>query len=115
VNDWTSGVARIVVHTCARCGTSWYLPHERCPSCWSREYGSAAAAGTGMCVAATRLHVTADGGEPVALALAELDEGVLVLGHAEPGLRPGDRIQVHFGPSGPDAGAPLAPAFRRPA
>jgi uncharacterized OB-fold protein len=112
MRDWTTGVARIVVSTCDNCGNAWYLPHERCPVCWTTRARSMAAAGTGLCVAVTRIHVPLDGGEPVGLALAELDEGVLVLGRAGGPLRPGDRVTVHFEPAGT---AELAPTFRRSA
>jgi uncharacterized OB-fold protein len=112
MTDWTTGVARIVVSTCDNCGNVWYLPHERCPACWATESRSAAAAGTGLCVAVTQVHVTLDGGGPVGLALAELDEGVLVLGRAGGPLRAGDRVTVHFEQSGDTE---LAPTFRRSA
>jgi uncharacterized protein len=110
MKDWTAGVPRVVVSTCDNCGNAWYLPHERCPVCWSAGSRSAAAAGTGLCVAVTTVHVTVDGGEPVGLALAELDEGVLVLGRVLGSLRAGDRVTVGFEPGGD---AELTPTFRR--
>lgn len=110
--DWTSGVPRLVVTSCEDCRTSWYLPHEHCPACGSRRHRAADAAGTGMCVAVTRVHGAAGGADdgPLGLALTELDEGVLVLGRTGGPLRPGDRVRVDLRPT--SAGM-LAPTVRR--
>ena len=113
--DWTAGVPVLLVSTCERCGNHWYLPHEHCPVCGSTEYADAAAAGAGLCVAVTRLHVTtgddaADGRGPVRLALVELDEGPVVMGRVhDEALAPGDRAVVDFRPDG--HGGVLVPTF----
>lgn len=102
--DWTQGEPRLVVVRCDVCGARWYLRRERCPNCGSRHSTPSAADGGGLCVALTRLHVTSDGTEPVALALVELDEGPTVLGRVhDAGLAPGDRARVAFVPDARDA------------
>lgn len=93
--DWTRGVPRVLVTTCLRCGRAWYLPHEHCPVCGATRHRTARPAGSGTCVAVTRVHATAvAGADPVDLALVELDEEVLVLGRADGPLRPGDRVRL---------------------
>ncbi|MGZ4465362.1 MAG: Zn-ribbon domain-containing OB-fold protein [Nocardioides sp.] len=114
VLDWTRGEPRLVLTTCGRCTHVWQLPHRHCPVCGSDDHDHEPARGTGLCVAVTRVHVTADGGDPVALALVELDEGPLVMGRLhDDGLAPGDRAAVDFRPDGP--GAALVPSFAREA
>lgn len=122
---WTRGDPRLVVVRCDSCGLRWYLPHEHCPRCGSRDATPFPAAGSGLCVAVTRLHVTADGpaGEvpPLGLALVELDEGPVVMGRVhDDALAPGDRARVTFVEDPRDAGegqdrsAPsLLPSFGR--
>jgi uncharacterized OB-fold protein len=92
--DWTGGTPQIVVSTCTACGTAWYLPREHCPTCGLDRVTEAPSRGAGRCVAVTRVHLTTGG--PVALALVELDEGVLVLARARDGLAPGDRARLGF-------------------
>jgi uncharacterized OB-fold protein len=106
--DWTDGVPRLVVTRCSRCGNHWYLPREHCTVCGSGETTAAAAGGAGLCVAVTRLHVTADGSDPIALGLVELDEGPTVMGRVhDDTLAPGDRARVAF------LGSPAVPSFSR--
>jgi uncharacterized protein len=98
---WTDGEPRLVLVRCDRCSFRWYLPREHCPQCGSRNATRFPAAGGGMCVAVTRLHVTAAGpaGEspPLGLALVELDEGPVVMGRVhDAALAPGDRAWVAF-------------------
>jgi uncharacterized OB-fold protein len=117
-SDWTDGENVLLVSTCARCGNHWYLPHLLCPVCGSRDSDQVAAAGRGLCVAVTRLHVTMqDDDRPVVLALVELDEGPIVMGRVhDEGLAPGGRASVEFRPDGLDG--VLVPSFaqegRRP-
>jgi uncharacterized OB-fold protein len=113
--DWTGGEPRLVVHTCSRCRDTWYLPHEHCPVCGSPLAEQASADGSGLCVAVTRLLVTADdetSGAPVRLALVELDEGPLVMGRVhDDALMPGDRARADFRHDG--HGGTLVPSFAR--
>lgn len=109
--DWTADVPVLLVTECGRCGNHWYLPHEHCPVCGSDEATDVAAGGGGLCVAVTRLHVTAgDEHGPVHLALVELDEGPVVMGRVhDEALAPGDRAAVEFRTDGPDGS--LVPSF----
>ena len=110
LRDWTRGEPRIVLTACAPCGHHWYLPREHCPVCGSDDTDQLVAAGSGLCVATTRVHVTTEAGaEPVRLTLVELDEGPVVMGRAAAGLAPGDRARVSFLPD--DEG--LVPSFSR--
>lgn len=111
--DWTRGEPSFVVSTCVRCGNHWYLPHVHCPVCGSDDATATAAAGVGLCVAVTWLHVTVvDEGGPVSLTLVELDEGPVVMARThDPDLAPGDRARIDFRPDGPDAS--LVPSFAR--
>ncbi|MBJ7358710.1 OB-fold domain-containing protein [Nocardioides sp.] len=113
-DDWTADVPVLMVTACGRCGNHWYLPHEHCPVCGSDEVADVAASGGGLCVAVTRLHVTAEPTDaaagPVRLALVELDEGPVVMGRAhDDALSPGDRAVVSFRPDGHDG--VLVPSF----
>ena len=107
--DWTAGVPRLLLRSCDQCGRYRYLPSERCETCGSREVTPVPAAGSGLCVARTRLAARGDAAEPVVLVLVELDEGPVAMGRADPGVAPGDRVHVRFG-SLPAAG-PLVPFF----
>lgn len=113
--DWTSGEARIVVSACRRCQNHWYLPRHHCPVCGSAQADRIETSGVGLCVAVTRLHVTADeSGGPIQLTLVELDEGPLVLGRVHgTDLRPGDRARVAFLHVGHEQ--QLVPSFEREA
>jgi uncharacterized OB-fold protein len=111
--DWTTGVPLLNVTTCARCGNHWYLPSAHCAVCGSTENAVAPAAGGGLCVAVTRVHVRADdGAEPLGLGLVELDEGPVVMGVVHDDLlAPGDRARIEFRPDGPEAA--LVPSIGR--
>src|SRR5262245_24430435 len=99
LRDWTRGEPRIVLTACARCANHWYRPREHWPVCGSDDTDELVAAGNGLCVAVTHVHVTTDAGaEPVRLTLVELDEGPTVMGRADPSLAPGDRARVSFLP-----------------
>lgn len=116
--DWTAGEPVLLVAGCGRCGNHWYLPHEHCPVCGADEVTDVAATGRGLCVAVTRLHVTADphraGDGPVRLALVELDEGPVVMGRAhDDALAAGDRAVVSFRPDGHEG--VLVPSFAQEA
>ena len=106
--DWTTGVPTLLVTTCDRCGNRWYLPRQHCPVCGGAETTASTATGSGLCVAVTRLHVTADGSPPLSLCLVELDEGPTVLGRVHDAeLAPGERARLDF------LGAPAVPSFAR--
>ena len=122
---WTQGERQLVLVGCDRCGMRWYLPHQHCPRCGSREATPFPATGRGLCVAVTRVHVTAAGPAgstpPLGLALVELDEGPVVMGRVhDEGRAPGDRARLSFVEVPPDPDAPeghrsppLFPSFAR--
>lgn len=113
LDDWTDGEPRLVVTGCASCGHHWYLPQRHCPVCGSGDHDPLSAAGTGLCVAVSRVHVTTDpGADPVVLVLVELDEGPVVMGRThDDALAPGDRAGVTFRPDGHERA--LVPSFAR--
>lgn len=115
LRDWTTGDPVVLVFTCARCGNHWYLPRAHCPVCGAGEATQAAAHGSGLCVAVSLLHVTADDEPgPVRLGLVELDEGPLVMGRVhDEHLAPGDRARIDFRPAGHEQ--ELVPSFAREA
>jgi uncharacterized OB-fold protein len=113
--DWTVGEPVLLLSTCTRCGNQWYLPHQHCLVCGSGDADQRPARGSGLCVAVTRLHVTAaEESGPVRLCLVELDEGPLVMGRVhDQGLAPGDRASVAFRSDERDRA--LVPSFGREA
>ncbi|WP_435159421.1 Zn-ribbon domain-containing OB-fold protein [Amycolatopsis sacchari] len=108
MKDWTTGDPRLLLTACRACGTTRYLPRETCPSCGSRDANVLEAAGTGRCVAATRVHVGVTDG-PVDLVLVELDEDAVVMGRTAGPVEPGDLVRADFVRHG-DA---LVPIFSR--
>lgn len=81
--------------------------------CGSDDTDDFAVVGGGLCVAVTRLHVTAgDEVGPVRLTLVELDEGPVVMGRAhDEDLSPGDRAVLEFRPDG--HGGVIVPSFAK--
>ena len=98
--DWTSGGAGLVVQRCASCGATWYFARSLCPRCGTDSPESRPSTGAGTVVAVTVVHrAPSDEWRPFApytLALVDLEEGVRVMGHAEPGVAIGDRVVVRF-------------------
>jgi uncharacterized protein len=108
--DWTQGAPRLVLTSCEGCGHSWYLRREHCPVCRAERHRPAEVDGSGLCVGVTWVHVTADGSDDaVGLALVELDQGVVVMGRATQGLRPGVPVRLEFRRDG--ANPALFPTF----
>lgn len=93
--DWTSGTARLVIEQCASCGRQWYISRTHCPACGAATPVRRSASGAGIAVAATAITGAA-GEEPVRVVLVDLDEGVRVMGRADAGIGPGDRVRVGF-------------------
>lgn len=111
--DWTRGHEAIVHQRCGGCGHVWAFRREFCPACGASAPPPAACAGSGTLHALTVVHRAPSEAlrahVPYTICLVDMDEGVRVMGHAEPGLAIGDRVQVRFHTFG-DA---LAPLFRR--
>jgi uncharacterized OB-fold protein len=98
--DWTTGATRLVIEQCATCGRRWYFARTHCPACGAGSPVRREAAGEGTAVAATAI-AGPEGDDPVAIVLVDLDEGVRVMGRADPGIGPGDRVRVGFPTSPP--------------
>ena len=98
--DWTQGAARLVVSTCRACAHRWYLPRDACPSCGDTNVEGNPAAGSGVVAAAATVHrhalaASPDSG-PIGIVLVDLDEGVRVMGRAEPGMTVGAAVRLNF-------------------
>ncbi|MGH9099847.1 MAG: Zn-ribbon domain-containing OB-fold protein [Acidimicrobiales bacterium] len=85
---------QLVVPRCTACGTVFFYPRLRCPSCWSNDLEWIRAAETGTIWSLTWVHtpffddVWADD-VPYCVAIVELDEGVRMVS-AIVGVSPGD-------------------------
>lgn len=110
LQDWTQGAASVLVSACRSCGTRWYLPHAACPSCGSDDTARLPSAGLGVIVAVTVIHRRASGGEPVGIALVDLDEGVRMMARCPTSVTVGDRIALGFVSAHPPADTPLVPS-----
>jgi len=102
--DWTRGGAGLVYQVCAGCGHAWYFRRAFCPECGAAEVRELAAAGRGTVYADTLVH-RAPTDEfralaPYRIVLVDIDEGFRMMGHGEPSLTIGDRVQCGFKPLG---------------
>lgn len=98
--DWTGGYEALAYQRCKACGEKWYFRRGFCPHCGSTDIAAQASACTGVVYAST-IVARAPSPEwreraPYGLCLIDLDEGVRVMTHAEPGLQIGDRVQIGF-------------------
>lgn len=96
--DWTEGAEAILYDVCRRCSHSIYLRRGFCPACGAEDVETRTAAGGGTVHAVTTV-VRAPAPEwkaiaPYDLVLVDLDEGVRMMSHAEPGLKIGDRVSI---------------------
>jgi uncharacterized OB-fold protein len=102
--DWTRGGAGIVYQACARCSQVWYFRRSFCPGCGAAGPRDLRSEGRGTIHAGTLVH-RAPTDEFRALApdrivLVDVDEGFRMMGHGEPGLAIGERVQCGFKPLG---------------
>ncbi len=102
--DWIGGDAGIVYQACARCAQVWYFRRSFCPACGAAGPRELASAGRGQVHADTLVH-RAPTDEfralaPYRIVLVDIDEGFRMMGHGEPGLAIGDRVQCGFKPLG---------------
>jgi uncharacterized OB-fold protein len=98
--DWTDGAEALTYQSCDTCGEKWYFRRDFCPYCGSTLVVTRASACIGVVYAAT-VVVRAPSPEwreraPYGLCLVDLDEGVRVMTHAEPGIGIGSRVRVGF-------------------
>ena len=98
--DWTDGAEALTYQCCDACGERWYFCRDFCPHCGSKSIVTRASACIGTVYAAT-VVVRAPSPEwreraPYGLCLVDLDEGVRVMTHAEPGIDIGTRVRIGF-------------------
>lgn len=100
MNDWTEGQPGLAYQACTGCGRRWYFERDFCPHCGSRAVEKRASSCRGVVHAVTvverapspewRAHA------PYGIALIDLEEGVRVMTHAEPGLAIGEPVRLEF-------------------
>jgi uncharacterized protein len=98
--DWTHGQEALGYQRCNACGQKWYFARGFCPHCGSGDIAALQSACAGVVYAST-IVARAPSPEwreraPYGLCLVDLDEGVRVMTHAEPGLQIGDRVRIGF-------------------
>lgn len=98
--DWTDGHEALTYQCCAACGDKWYFRRDFCPQCGSTRIAAHASAGDGVVYAATVVaHAPSPEWReraPYGLCLVDLDEGVRVMAHAQPGVAIGDCVRIRF-------------------
>lgn len=100
MNDWTEGQPGLAYQACTACGWRWYFERDFCPHCGSHAIEKRPSNCRGSVHAVTlverapspewRAHA------PYGIALVDLEEGVRVMTHAEPGLAIGDPVHIAF-------------------
>ena len=98
--DWTLGQPGLVYENCTDCGRNWYFQRGFCPHCGSIAVAMHPSACLGTIHAVTVVE-RAPSPEwktlaPYGLALIDLDEGVRVMAHAQPGMAIGTRVKIGF-------------------
>jgi|HubBroStandDraft_1064217.scaffolds.fasta_scaffold231330_2 uncharacterized protein len=98
--DWTDGVEALAYQSCDACGERWYFRRDFCPRCGSTQVATRVSNCVGSVYAAT-VVVRAPSPErreraPYGICLIDLDEGVRVMTHAEPGIGIGSRVRIGF-------------------
>jgi hypothetical protein len=82
------------------CAARWLFRREFCPQCGAKPPQALALAGLGTVHAVTTVYRAPDDQfrsiSPYTLVLVELDEGVRVMGHGQPGAAIGARVAVTF-------------------
>ena len=95
--DWTQGGDGIAIQRCRACGHAWYFAREFCPACGAGAPETSAASGRGVVHAGTLVHRAPSDDfkalAPYRIVLVDLEEGVRVMGHADPDLAIGDRVR----------------------
>lgn len=99
-SDWTRGGTGIVYQACAACAHVWYFRRAFCPGCGAAGPRELPSAGQGTVHAGTLIH-RAPTDEfralaPYRIVLVDIDEGFRMMGHGEPDLAIGDRVQCVF-------------------
>jgi len=93
-SDWTDGTPALLVSHCEACGRKWYLRRPACPSCGGARITRIPAAGRGHVAAVTVAHRRVRGGDPIGIALVDLEEGVRVMTRCRRGTTVGQAVSI---------------------
>lgn len=98
LRDWTDGSEAILYEACGSCGHKTYLRRGFCPSCGSSPVEVRRSCGLGVIHAATTVVRAPSPAwktiAPYPIVLVDLEEGVRMMAHAQPGLAIGDRVEI---------------------
>lgn len=97
--DWATGDPAVLVNSCIRCHRRWYLPRRWCPACGSDDVIRTRSSGVGQTAAVTVIHRRTGGGQPIGIALVDLDEGVRMMARCHLTTLVGIRVRLTFVPA----------------
>ena len=100
IQDWTQSTPGLAYQACPACRAVWYFQRSFCPRC-GQAGPELRQSGGGGTVHAITLVTRAPSEDlrahaPYAIALVDTDEGVRVMGHADPELAIGERVDCRF-------------------
>lgn len=111
--DWTQGGSQLQHQRCTACAHIWYFFRPFCPACGDDSPEPTQANANGVVCATTLVHRAPDERfkalVPYRLVLVDMQDGMRVMGHAEPSLQIGDQVRCEIHTL---AGQPL-PFFTR--
>ena len=111
--DWTQGGSQLLHQRCPACAHVWYFFRPFCPACGDDSPEPTQANANGVVCATTLVHRAPDERfkalVPYRLVLVDMQDGMRVMGHAEPSLQIGDQVRCEISTL---AGQPL-PFFTR--
>ena len=111
--DWTQGGSQLLHQRCTACAHVWYFFRPFCPACGDDSPEPTQANANGVVCATTLVHRAPDERfkalVPYRLVLVDMQDGMRVMGHAEPSLQIGDQVRCEISTL---AGQPL-PFFTR--
>ena len=111
--DWTQGGSQLLHQRCPACAHVWSFFRPFCPACGDDSPEPTQANANGVVCATTLVHRAPDERfkalVPYRLVLVDMQDGMRVMGHAEPSLQIGDQVRCEISTL---AGQPL-PFFTR--
>ena len=111
--DWTQGGSQLLHQRCTACAHAWYFFRPFCPACGDDSPEPTQANANGVVCATTLVHRAPDERfkvlVPYRLVLVDMQDGMRVMGHAQPSLQIGDQVNCEIHTL---AGQPL-PFFTR--
>ncbi len=91
--DWTQGGDGLAYQRCVACAHTFYFHRGFCPACGAQSPPTLASKGIGTVHAKTLVYRAPNAAfraiVPYAIVLVDLDEGVRVMAHGDPGLEIG--------------------------